>query len=98
MTTTKESLKAAPTITETSPTEQLRLRYDTFRKAYRREAAPSYKQRLAHLDALLKAVRTRKDDIAAAISEDFGHRSRHETLGILMVISVSVAASITGPP
>ena len=34
------------------------------------------------LDRILHMVRARADEVARAISEDFGNRSRHETLEV----------------
>jgi coniferyl-aldehyde dehydrogenase len=50
------------------------------RDAQRKAGAPAYEQRVEALDRLDAALRTRRDEIAEAISRDFGHRSRHETL------------------
>lgn len=49
---------------------------------------PSYEQRDGDLAKLHKAVATRKNDLAQAVSEDFGRRSRHETLiaDVMMVL------------
>jgi acyl-CoA reductase-like NAD-dependent aldehyde dehydrogenase len=57
--------------------------------AYRSEPMPSFEQRVAWLDKLLGIIRQYRREIAETISEDFGHRSTHETqLGeILMLIS-----------
>lgn len=41
---------------------------------------PDLAARRGHLEALARAVRRAGDEIAAAISEDFGHRPRPETL------------------
>jgi coniferyl-aldehyde dehydrogenase len=50
--------------------------------AQRRCGPPSYDQRLDALERLERTVRARKDALADAVSRDFGHRSRHETLVI----------------
>jgi acyl-CoA reductase-like NAD-dependent aldehyde dehydrogenase len=47
--------------------------------AFRRHPNPSARERRAHLDAVCRLLRDHGDDVAAAIGEDFGHRSRHET-------------------
>jgi len=51
---------------------------DAQRRA-QREAPADYYRRRDDLRALEAAVRTREQDIAAAVSADFGRRSRHET-------------------
>jgi len=48
--------------------------------AQQKAGTPSYEQRVDGLDKLDAALRARQDDIVEAISRDFGHRSRHETL------------------
>ena len=48
--------------------------------AFRKVGAPSYEQRLHALDRLEKLILGHKHDIAKAISEDFGNRSKHESL------------------
>ncbi len=48
--------------------------------AQRKSGTPSYEKRIERLDKLLKGVLVHKDDFIRAISEDFGNRSKHETL------------------
>jgi len=50
------------------------------RRAYREHPMPTLKERKADLRALERFVRENTDAICAAISADYGHRSRHETL------------------
>jgi coniferyl-aldehyde dehydrogenase len=50
------------------------------RKAYLARPAPSYEERKADLEALLRFVKDNKDAIIAAISADYGNRSLHESL------------------
>lgn len=50
------------------------------RAAQRKAGAPTYEQRIARLDKLEGALLENKEAIAKAISEDFGNRSRHESL------------------
>jgi len=52
------------------------------RDAFLRDGAPSAAQRRSDLDKLRQAIVTRRDDIAAAIDADFGHRSRQETYAL----------------
>lgn len=53
--------------------------YLTLRNAHFRSGPPSYAHRKANLERLLKAVRTRQDDIIAALKADFG-KPEAETL------------------
>jgi coniferyl-aldehyde dehydrogenase len=50
------------------------------RKAYFAHPVPSLEKRKADLRTLQRFVRDHKDAICDAISADYGHRSRHETL------------------
>jgi coniferyl-aldehyde dehydrogenase len=60
----------------TDPSEALR----RARAASQGQAPPSYEQRLASLEKLEGALLSRKHAAVAAVSADFGNRSRHETL------------------
>jgi coniferyl-aldehyde dehydrogenase len=48
--------------------------------AARKNAAPTYDQRVESLEKLEAAVISRKDAIVRAVARDFGNRSKHETL------------------
>ncbi|MCW9045064.1 MAG: coniferyl aldehyde dehydrogenase [Alphaproteobacteria bacterium] len=48
-------------------------------EASRHEKAPDYRTRMERLDKLLAMVRGNQEEIIAAISEDFGNRSSHES-------------------
>ena len=50
------------------------------REAYLRAPYPSYQERLERLGKLEQILLENKDAIAAAIHEDFGHRSEHESM------------------
>jgi len=50
------------------------------RAAHRKAGPPTYEQRIDLLDRLEKMTLSRKHEIAKAISEDFGNRSKHESL------------------
>jgi coniferyl-aldehyde dehydrogenase len=50
------------------------------RAAYLRDPVPEYAERCADLRKLARFVREHQDAICEAISADYGHRSRHETL------------------
>ena len=58
----------------------LRAALDTQRAAYLADPEPSLAQRRADLRTLQRFVRDHKQAICDAISADYGHRSRHETL------------------
>ena len=53
---------------------------DNQRQAFLRAGPPSLEERVSHLDALLAQVIKNKDRMAEVLCEDFGNRSRHETL------------------
>jgi acyl-CoA reductase-like NAD-dependent aldehyde dehydrogenase len=59
------------------------------RQAARKAGPPDYDTRIEHLDKLEQAILTRKNDLAKAVSMDYGNRSRHETLAaeILVVLN-----------
>ncbi|WP_432283789.1 coniferyl aldehyde dehydrogenase [Aminobacter sp. BA135] len=57
----------------------LRATFDTLRAAWL-EMRPSYAQRVDDLKRLQRTFGQRLDEMVAAISADFGHRSRHESL------------------
>jgi coniferyl-aldehyde dehydrogenase len=50
------------------------------RAAYFADPTPGYRQRREDLLALKRMLSEHRDEIIAAISEDYGNRSRHETL------------------
>lgn len=58
----------------------LRAALDQQRAAYFRQPEPDRGQRLHDLSQLEKLLREQQDAICEAISQDYGHRSRHETL------------------
>lgn len=49
------------------------------RASFQHDGAPSLAQRRADLKKLRRAILAHRNEIAEAISADFGHRSRHET-------------------
>jgi coniferyl-aldehyde dehydrogenase len=57
----------------------LRTTFDAQRAAFLRAGAPSLQERRADLKKLAEAIERGSDRLAAAISADFGNRSRHET-------------------
>jgi coniferyl-aldehyde dehydrogenase len=50
------------------------------RAAERNQRAPNYDQRVAGLERLERTLLSRQGSVVAAISQDFGNRSRHESL------------------
>jgi len=63
----------------TAPSAVLEEAFAVQRAAFAREMNPSLAARRDRLDRLLALVSTHQEEIAAAVSADFGHRSRHET-------------------
>lgn len=59
------------------------------RKAYMKEPFPTYEARLENLKKLERLINENTEEIAAAISSDFGHRSRYETMFLEVFPSVS---------
>jgi len=61
------------------PEAELRAIFDKQRAAYL-TGAPNYQQRREALQKIHDALQDHADDIIAAIDQDFGHRSAHETV------------------
>jgi coniferyl-aldehyde dehydrogenase len=59
------------------------------RRAYQRHPVPTEAERRQDLKALRRFVVDHRDAICAAISADYGHRSRHETLLAEIVPAIS---------
>jgi coniferyl-aldehyde dehydrogenase len=59
--------------------EELRAHFDLQRQAYLQDPMPSYQQRKEDLLTLKRMISENSDAIIAAISTDYGNRSRHET-------------------
>src|SRR5271154_2746441 len=71
---------ATPAMNETlTGVSNMRAIFDAQRAAFLRAGAPSLQRRLADLKKLGDAIGRSDDRLAAAISADFGNRSRHET-------------------
>jgi coniferyl-aldehyde dehydrogenase len=68
------------TPTHEAPSESLGSILARMKERGRKNGAPTYEERIASLDRLERALHARKDAIAAAISRDFGNRSKHESL------------------
>ena len=59
---------------------RLQATLDQQRQAWMAHPAPPYAERLSSLKALERFVRENRDDLIAAVSADYGHRSPHETM------------------
>ena len=64
---------------EQSDSDGLREQFDRMRVAQRKDPSPTYEQRIAWLDTLIRMVVQNRQAIADAINTDFGSRSYHET-------------------
>ena len=74
------TISAPPVMHTTSATVRtLRGQFDAQRAAFA-SGAPDYRRRIAVLDCLRDGLLDRKEELAAAVSADFGGRSRDETL------------------
>jgi len=73
------SIEAVDVLSAPGIADTLRATFDQQRAAFLQEGPPTLEQRRIDLGNLRKAIRPNVDRIAAAISADFGHRSRHET-------------------
>lgn len=67
----------APTIT--TP-EKMRSLLDRQRAAFAGEGTPTYEVRVDRTDRLIALIVENKDEIASALNEDCGHRSREASL------------------
>jgi coniferyl-aldehyde dehydrogenase len=73
--------QVSPITTEaTSIADALREQFDQQRAAYLADPVPDLQQRRADLKALKAMLMDNVEEILAAISEDYGNRSRHESL------------------
>ena len=59
------------------------------RAAARKAGPPDYDTRIEHLDKLEQAIITRKNDLAKAVSMDYGSRSKHETFAAELLLVVN---------
>jgi coniferyl-aldehyde dehydrogenase len=82
-----QPLNSSPVIL--GPVAELGAALTKMRQASRKAGPPDYDTRIEHLDKLEQAILTRKNDLAKAVSMDYGNRSRHETLAaeVLLVIN-----------
>lgn len=61
------------------------------KEAYRAAPFPSYDERAANLEKLIRLTEAHEEKFVEAISADFGNRSRHETVIAEIVVTVSGA-------
>ena len=61
------------------------------KNAYASAPYPSYEERIANLDRLIRLVEANEEAFINAISDDFGNRARHETIITEIVVTVSGA-------
>ncbi|MCU0686521.1 MAG: coniferyl aldehyde dehydrogenase [Polyangiaceae bacterium] len=81
---------AAPASAATpAPTHELAAVFEAQRAAQRRDGAPSYEERIDSLERLERDIVRHREDIAKAVSADFGNRSRHESLVAEVFVSLS---------
>ncbi len=80
--TSGERSVARPSAPDLTPTLK------RLRDGHRARGTVSYETRIGWLDKLERLLLRRKDDIARAISEDFGNRSRVETMVAEVVVTV----------
>ena len=69
-----------------TPQEKLSSLLARQRAAFLRDGPPSLAERRANLRKLRAAVLARRADFEAALDSDFGHRSRHETAIMEMLV------------
>jgi acyl-CoA reductase-like NAD-dependent aldehyde dehydrogenase len=77
--TARPSSLAAAAARSAADREALRSAFARMKAAHHSRPMPSHEQRIARLDKLLGIIREYRNEIAEAISDDFGHRSSHET-------------------
>lgn len=61
------------------------------KKAYGAAPFPSYDERIASLEKIIRLVEANEEKFITAISADFGNRARHETMIAEIVVTVSGA-------
>jgi coniferyl-aldehyde dehydrogenase len=71
------------------PTATLTSQFQQQKASFLREGPPSLQARRDTLRRLKRLVTGHETDIVAALSTDFGHRSRHETLLAEMFTTVA---------
>jgi coniferyl-aldehyde dehydrogenase len=67
-------------MSESGAASALEAALDVQRRAYARHPVPTYRERVADLDALRRFLIENRDALIEAVNADYGNRSRHETL------------------
>jgi len=73
---------------QSNTAQMLRDQYDKQHAAYLADPVPTYQQRKDDLLALKRMINENREEIISAICQDYGNRSRHETL-FAEIISVT---------
>ena len=76
---------------DTPADSELRRIFALQKESYRAAPFPSYDERAANLDKLIRLTEAHEDKFVEAISADFGNRSAHETVIAEVVVTVSGA-------
>ncbi|MEO1137413.1 MAG: coniferyl aldehyde dehydrogenase [Pseudomonadota bacterium] len=76
---------------ETQGERDLKRIFALQKSAYAEAPFPSYAERIANLDRIIRLTEANEEAFIAAISEDFGNRARHETIIAEIVVTVSGA-------
>jgi coniferyl-aldehyde dehydrogenase len=66
--------------TEQIGTPQVQTAFDLLSAGWKKHGGLSYKQRMKLLKGLIRALRTHRDALVAAVAEDYGNRNAFETL------------------
>ena len=76
---------------DTPADSELKRIFTLQKESYRAAPFPSYDERAANLDKLIRLTEAHEDKFVEAISADFGNRSAHETVIAEVVVTVSGA-------
>src|SRR2546428_12739658 len=61
---------------------------ERLKSAHRKNGAPTYAERVERLEKLEEVLLAKKDEVYAAISSDFGNRSKHESYVAELFVTV----------
>jgi len=78
----------------TPSSDALTQAFDRLKAAWNDEGGLDYAQRVQYIDRLREALQRWEEPLAGAVSEDFGHRSRHETAAAEIFPSLGTAKYI----
>jgi coniferyl-aldehyde dehydrogenase len=82
------TIEAHTPVNPAAPVDPLRATLQRLREGHRRRGAVPAETRVAWLDTLERALLRRKEDIARAVAQDFGCRSRIESMVSELVVPV----------